>query len=293
MNEDIYEIYEGQEPYLFISYSHQDTDRVIPIVRGLQELGYRLWYDTGIGAGTRWPDVIAEHLMNSNCVIAFISENAMGSDYCQEEIYFAMEEHKPLVAVHLEKTKLSPGLRMRLSARHAMFRYEFTKDKEFLAKLSAEQVLKSSKKTAQPVPVSSEIPKNRQLTPPPKNQSVNHNPVIRNSAPPKSNFAAKAFVDDYINRYHRLPDKLFMDAVDMACFLGNFTERNLHYGLSMGEQIVRVTIQQMLELRLATKLDESTYRININHIDWATYKAEINNRATQKQPGTSKNNWLY
>ena len=36
--------YEGQEPYIFISYAHKDSNTVLPIIQGLQERGFRVWY---------------------------------------------------------------------------------------------------------------------------------------------------------------------------------------------------------------------------------------------------------
>ena len=41
------ETYEGKEKYIFISYCHEDGDMVFPIVKRLQEEGYRIWLDTG------------------------------------------------------------------------------------------------------------------------------------------------------------------------------------------------------------------------------------------------------
>ena len=54
--------YEGREPYIFISYAHKDMAKVLPIIEGLAEKGFRIWYDAGIEAGTEWPEYIAEHL---------------------------------------------------------------------------------------------------------------------------------------------------------------------------------------------------------------------------------------
>ena len=34
--------YEGKEPFIFISYSHKDSDRVVPIIEGLQQRGFRV-----------------------------------------------------------------------------------------------------------------------------------------------------------------------------------------------------------------------------------------------------------
>ncbi|MBQ1488402.1 MAG: toll/interleukin-1 receptor domain-containing protein, partial [Lachnospiraceae bacterium] len=47
--------YEGKEKYIFISYSHKDTDRVMPIISRLMNEGFRVWYDDGISPGTEWP----------------------------------------------------------------------------------------------------------------------------------------------------------------------------------------------------------------------------------------------
>ena len=54
--------YEGNEPYVFISYSHQDIERVMPILRRLNAEGFRIWYDDGIDPGTEWPESIAAQL---------------------------------------------------------------------------------------------------------------------------------------------------------------------------------------------------------------------------------------
>lgn len=52
--------YEGKEPYIFISYSHKESDIIIPIIERLQADGYRVWYDDGIIPGTEWPETIAQ-----------------------------------------------------------------------------------------------------------------------------------------------------------------------------------------------------------------------------------------
>ena len=40
--------YEGNEAYIFISYSHKDTELAFQVMNSLQAEGYRLWYDDGI-----------------------------------------------------------------------------------------------------------------------------------------------------------------------------------------------------------------------------------------------------
>ena len=65
--------YEGQEPYIFISYAHKDSNTVLPIIQGLQERGFRVWYDAGIEIGTEWPQYIATHLKHCHSCLAFVS----------------------------------------------------------------------------------------------------------------------------------------------------------------------------------------------------------------------------
>lgn len=45
--------YEGDEKYIFISYSHQNGDIVAPILEKLNSEGLRIWYDEGIEWGDR------------------------------------------------------------------------------------------------------------------------------------------------------------------------------------------------------------------------------------------------
>ena len=57
-----YRVYNGGEPYGFISYAHKDAARVLPVIAALSWDRFRLWYDAGIEAGDNWPEVVADHL---------------------------------------------------------------------------------------------------------------------------------------------------------------------------------------------------------------------------------------
>lgn len=46
------EVYSGNEPYIFVSYAHKDSQIVVPILEQMQSAGFRFWYDKGIEAGT-------------------------------------------------------------------------------------------------------------------------------------------------------------------------------------------------------------------------------------------------
>lgn len=117
-------VYEGKEPYIFISYAHKDTPAVLPILSDLQKKGYRVWYDAGIEAGTEWPEFIAEHLYHCTAFLFFASTSALDSQNCMQEVNFAVELQKSVVMVYLENISLSPGLRLRVGSAPAFRRGE-------------------------------------------------------------------------------------------------------------------------------------------------------------------------
>lgn len=99
------ETYEGKEKYIFISYCHEDGDMVFPIVKRLQEEGYRIWLDTGTRGGEIWRKIIVDHLNNCELFMFFVSENSVNSRPCNKELGLA--ESKPILPVMLEPTELS------------------------------------------------------------------------------------------------------------------------------------------------------------------------------------------
>lgn len=117
--------YEGIEPYIFISYSHRDYDRVQPILQGLAAKGYRLWYDEGIDPGTEWPESIANHLGNSAACLAFISPHSASSRNCRREINFTLTRNIELLTIFLEPTKISSGLEMQISTYQSIMGYKY------------------------------------------------------------------------------------------------------------------------------------------------------------------------
>ena len=146
--------YDGNEPYIFISYSHKDSAVVLKTVDALNDHGFRVWYDNGIEAGTEWPEYIAERMMNSQVVIAFMSRNSQDSHNCRREIHFAIELKKELLVVYLEDFDLSPGMRLQLSALQAMYRTKYKDDADFHLRLCSASIIQKCK-----APVNADKPK--------------------------------------------------------------------------------------------------------------------------------------
>ena len=133
--------YKGNEPYIFISYAHKDSDRVLPIIESLAEKGFRVWYDAGIEAGTEWPEYIASHLEKAAAVLAFLSQNAIESNNCRQEINFALNYTRPMLSVYLDELTLTRGLEMRLGLTQSIFYYRHASKESFLKELTAATLL--------------------------------------------------------------------------------------------------------------------------------------------------------
>lgn len=99
--------YEGKRPYVFISYSHRDSEQVLNVISALNERRLRLWYDEGIPAGSDWPKNIELHMRGCAAVLFFVSETALASPNCYSEIKTAAALKKPILLIPLEPTALN------------------------------------------------------------------------------------------------------------------------------------------------------------------------------------------
>ncbi len=89
--------YEGNDPYIFVSYAHKDSERVLPVIHQLYERKYRVWYDEGIKPGSEWPKNIAIHLQKAAAVLVFVSKNSLASPNCKNEISRAPKDKKMIL----------------------------------------------------------------------------------------------------------------------------------------------------------------------------------------------------
>ncbi|MBN2811229.1 MAG: TIR domain-containing protein, partial [Spirochaetales bacterium] len=130
-----FEAYRGDEPYLFVSYAHRDSERVYPVLSMLRERGWRIWYDEGIDPGNEWTAFIEGALVGCAQMLCFISPNSVESLNCRQEINLAVDDGKSVLAVHLEETELRYGLRLRMSAFQAVMAHRIASNGELLRTL--------------------------------------------------------------------------------------------------------------------------------------------------------------
>ena len=127
--------YNGVEPYIFVSYSHKNCDRVWPVIDRLEKDGYRVWYDDGISPGTEWDVNIADHITHCGYFFALVSKDYLESDNCRDELNFVRELKKPMLLVYLEDVELPAEMKMRLSRLQAVQWFSYGDEESAFRKL--------------------------------------------------------------------------------------------------------------------------------------------------------------
>jgi hypothetical protein len=67
---------ESNDVDVFVSYDHNDRERVRPLVERLKADKLTLWWDLEINIGSRWRDVIADRLAHAKSVCVFWTNNS-------------------------------------------------------------------------------------------------------------------------------------------------------------------------------------------------------------------------
>ncbi|NCA80056.1 MAG: toll/interleukin-1 receptor domain-containing protein [Sphingobacteriia bacterium] len=108
------DVYDGKEPYAFISYSHKDTHFVSLLARFLQKLGYRIWCDTGIKKGANYANVIHDKIHDCELFICVISAASQKSYYCTNELSLALDYNQKILPIHIDEGLISPGFLLQI-----------------------------------------------------------------------------------------------------------------------------------------------------------------------------------
>ncbi len=113
-----FEAYVGNEPYLFISYSHRDTEKVYPLLDMLHDKKYRIWYDESCETGNDFRDELRAKIEGCDAVVLFVSESSMNSPFCGMEVIVARENHKRIFPIYLDDAPVPPAFSILLGTTH-------------------------------------------------------------------------------------------------------------------------------------------------------------------------------
>ena len=131
--------YEGDEPYIFVSYSRKNKKTVLSAIEALAGAGYRVWYDEGIPWTEEWPRHIAERMDRCAVCLAFHSAASAQSRHCKAELHRALSKERHILSVYLEESvQLDPGLEMYLALVQAVKSYDLADIDAFVTRLGQE-----------------------------------------------------------------------------------------------------------------------------------------------------------
>ena len=119
-----FQAYDGDEPYVFVCYSHDDSEMVYQELTWLRDHGVNIWYDEGITPGEEFPERLGNAILGASLVLFYVSPRSVGSRHCRNEVFFALDRDTPVLAIHLERTELPPGLALSTGTAQAIMRYE-------------------------------------------------------------------------------------------------------------------------------------------------------------------------
>jgi len=136
--------FQDNKPYIFFSYAHKDAELSLKIIKALTDAKFNIWYDEGIEVGTEYSDYIAEHIECCRVFVCVMDENYLESEYCRDEINFAVDNHKEILIIYpkeIRELNIPAGIRMRTSRYQAVF-YKRSKNFEgFIGELCESKIL--------------------------------------------------------------------------------------------------------------------------------------------------------
>ncbi len=99
-------------PTAFFSYSREDSEFALRLAADLKSAGANVWLDQlDIRPGQRWARAVQEALDNAERVLVILSPSSVESSNVEDEVTFALEEHKSVIPVFYRDCKVPLQLR--------------------------------------------------------------------------------------------------------------------------------------------------------------------------------------
>ncbi len=133
--------YTGEEKYIFVSYAHEDKDRVQPFIENMQIAGFRVSYHAE--ADEEWSFSIDEKLEKSAAVLVFISPNTVDSQNARKDINYVLENHKELLIIYLKDINSQYGLGKQLNDLPSLHQSQYLSEISLLNEILKAPILKN------------------------------------------------------------------------------------------------------------------------------------------------------
>lgn len=100
------EAYEGNRPFIFLSYCHANASVVYPAIKMLSDQGFRIWYDKGLLVSGGIVSDIVRHINHCGVFVIFLSKESVKSESVLKEIHYASDlrgkqrrEDRPMLSI--------------------------------------------------------------------------------------------------------------------------------------------------------------------------------------------------
>ena len=166
---------------IFVSYAHEDQERVRPIVTELEKRGWHVFWDRIIPVAETWESSIGKALEESRCVLVAWSRYSKDSDWVKEEADIAKKKgilvplllddiEQPIGFGRIQAANLTDWQN---NSAHQVFRQLISAIESKISS-STPPVLESTK-APEPEPVSAQVPAQTSANIPP-NPNLNQQP---------------------------------------------------------------------------------------------------------------------
>ena len=89
---------------IFLSYAHEDRERIQPLIRILEAQGLTVWWDTNIGTGVLFDKEIEAAIEAARCIMVVWSKHSIGSQWVRSEAHEGLDRNN-LVPVLLDDVR--------------------------------------------------------------------------------------------------------------------------------------------------------------------------------------------
>lgn len=83
--------FDGDQPFIFVSYAHADSQRIFPVLEELNSRGCNIWYDGGINLHATFASSTLSKVSTCSQYVIFLSQNCADSYWVNAELCYAAQ----------------------------------------------------------------------------------------------------------------------------------------------------------------------------------------------------------
>ena len=136
-------VYEGNEPYLYVSCSTEDAAVVSPVLDQLGYDGYRIWYDEECTAKNIVNSALTEKVRHCAVFLVLITNNFASSRTCRSALNTAVESGRTVRVLFLQDVALPQSLAMQIAHAGCTVKFEAITHALLIQKLYADTSVKA------------------------------------------------------------------------------------------------------------------------------------------------------